>query len=92
MLRPRNRALAINQPIVKTQRGEYFVAIGKRGVSIYDQVGHHKHLCRDVYRVSDAYKLVSRKVESKVQQAIELGDGVERKRGRALANGWSLLD
>ncbi|MCB0346719.1 MAG: 3-deoxy-7-phosphoheptulonate synthase [Bdellovibrionales bacterium] len=72
------KGLGYKPTYVQTQRGEYFVAIGKADFDIR-VVGHHPHV-RDVYRVSDAYKLVSRKWKAKPTR-ISLGDGVEVREG-----------
>lgn len=58
---------------VRTQRGHYLVCIGKKDFDIR-QLGHMKGIA-DIHRVSDDYKLVSRKW--KVDRTrIDLGDGV----------------
>lgn len=58
---------------VKTQKGSYLVAIGKKDFDIR-QLGHLQGIA-DIHRVSDDYKLVSRKW--KVGRThIDLGDGV----------------
>ena len=58
---------------VKTQVGDYLVCIGKKDFDIR-QLGHMKGIA-DIHRVSDDYKLVSRKW--KVDRThIDLGDGV----------------
>lgn len=58
---------------VKTQRGDYIVCIGKKEFDIR-KLGHMPGI-QDIHRVSDDYKLVSRKW--KVDQThIDLGDGV----------------
>lgn len=58
---------------VKTQAGDYFVCIGKKDFDIR-LLGHMKGIA-DIHRVSDDYKLVSRKW--KVERThIDLGDGV----------------
>lgn len=58
---------------VKTQRGDYIVCIGKKEFDIR-RLGHLPGI-RDIHRVSDDYKLVSRKW--KVDRThIDLGDGV----------------
>jgi len=58
---------------VKTQMGDYLVCIGKKEFDIR-QLGHMKGIA-DIHRVSDDYKLVSRKW--KVERThIDLGDGV----------------
>jgi 3-deoxy-7-phosphoheptulonate synthase len=58
---------------VTTQKGSYLVGIGKKEFDIR-QLGHLKGIA-DIHRVSDDYKLVSRKW--KVERThIDLGDGV----------------
>ena len=58
---------------VKTQKGDYLVGIGKKEFDVR-QLGHMKGIA-DIHRVSDDYKLVSRKW--KVERShIDLGDGV----------------
>jgi 3-deoxy-7-phosphoheptulonate synthase len=58
---------------VKTQKGHYIVCIGKKDFDIR-QLGHIQGIA-DIHRVSDDYKLVSRKW--KVDRThIDLGDGV----------------
>src|SRR5688500_17930438 len=58
---------------VKTQKGDYLVGIGKKEFDIR-RLGH-MNVIADIHRVSDDYKLVSRKW--KVEQThIDLGDGV----------------
>jgi 3-deoxy-7-phosphoheptulonate synthase len=58
---------------VKTQKGDYLVGIGKKEFDIR-RLGHMNGIA-DIHRVSDDYKLVSRKW--KVEQTqIDLGDGV----------------
>jgi 3-deoxy-7-phosphoheptulonate synthase len=58
---------------VKTQKGNYLVAIGKKEFDIR-QLGHMKGI-RDIHRVSDDYKLVSRKWKVG-RTAVDLGDNV----------------
>jgi len=58
---------------VRTQRGHYLVGIGKKEFDIR-QVGHMAGIA-DIHRVSDDYKLVSRKWKVDRTQ-IDLGDGV----------------
>jgi 3-deoxy-7-phosphoheptulonate synthase len=58
---------------VNTQKGSYLVGIGKKEFDIR-QVGHMKGI-GDIHRVSDDYKLVSRKWKVG-RTAIDLGDGV----------------
>lgn len=59
---------------VKTQLGEYVIGIGKKDYDIR-QVGRLSGIA-DIHRVSDDYKLVSRKWKVK-RTVIDLGDGVE---------------
>lgn len=59
---------------VKTQLGEYVIGIGKKDYDIR-QVGRLSGIA-DIHRVSDDYKLVSRKWKVK-RTIIDLGDGVE---------------
>lgn len=58
---------------VKTQRGEYIVGIGKKELDIR-QIGNMKGIA-DIHRVSDDYKLVSRKWKVN-RTSINLGDEV----------------
>jgi 3-deoxy-7-phosphoheptulonate synthase len=58
---------------VKTQRGNYLVAIGKKEFDLR-QLGHMDGIA-DLHRVSDDYKLVSRKWKVDYS-SIDLGDGV----------------
>lgn len=58
---------------VKTQRGRYLVGIGKKEFDIR-QLGSMPGIA-DIYRVSDDYKLVSRKWKVE-RTAIDLGDDV----------------
>jgi 3-deoxy-7-phosphoheptulonate synthase len=58
---------------VKTQKGLYLVGIGKKDFDIR-QLGHLPGIA-DIHRVSDDYKLVSRKWKVG-RTAIDLGDGV----------------
>ncbi len=58
---------------VKTQHGTYLVGIGKKEFDIR-QVGHMKGIV-DIHRVSDDYKLVSRKWKVG-RTTIDLGDGI----------------
>ncbi|MEL6592435.1 MAG: bifunctional 3-deoxy-7-phosphoheptulonate synthase/chorismate mutase [Bacteroidota bacterium] len=63
---------------VRTQKGHYLIAIGKSAFDIR-RIGALPGI-KDVHRVTDNYKLVSRKW--KVQPtAIDLGDGVQIKEG-----------
>lgn len=63
---------------VRTQHSEYLVAIGKKEIDIR-QFGHLPGV-RDIHRVSDAYKLVSRKWKVKPTE-INLGDGTKIHEG-----------
>lgn len=66
-------ALGYKTTAVKTQKGDYIVSIGKKEFDIR-QLGHMPGIA-DIHRVSDDYKLVSRKW--KVDRTrIDLGDGV----------------
>lgn len=58
---------------VSTQQGDYLVGIGKKEFDMR-QLGHLPGI-RDIHRVSDEYKLVSRKWKVEPTQ-IDLGDGV----------------
>ncbi|PRY15578.1 3-deoxy-D-arabinoheptulosonate-7-phosphate synthase [Pontibacter ummariensis] len=58
---------------VKTQEGHYLVAIGKKEFDIRT-IGQLKGVA-DIYRVSDEYKLISRKWRVEPTR-IDLGDGV----------------
>ena len=67
------RSLEYKTTEVKTQKGDYLVGIGKKEFDVR-QLGHMKGIV-DIHRVSDDYKLVSRKW--KVERThIDLGDGV----------------
>jgi 3-deoxy-7-phosphoheptulonate synthase len=67
------KSLEYKTTMVKTQKGSYLVCIGKKDFDIR-QLGHMKGIA-DIHRVSDDYKLVSRKW--KVDRThIDLGDGV----------------
>src|ERR1044071_104801 len=59
---------------VKTQKGNYLVAIGKKEFDIR-HLGHLKGIS-DIHRVSDDYKLVSRKWKVG-RSSVDLGDGVK---------------
>lgn len=65
--------LGYKSTAVKTQVGEYLVGIGKKPFDIR-QLGHMPGIT-DIHRVSDDYKLVSRKWKTKHTQ-VDLGDGV----------------
>ncbi len=67
------KSLAYKATEVQTQLGSYLVAIGKQEFDIR-QLGHMKGIA-DIHRVSDDYKLVSRKWKVS-QTQIDLGDGV----------------
>ena len=58
---------------VKTQQRSYLVAIGKKDFDIRE-LGHMEGIA-DIHRVSDEYKLVSRKWKVDYTQ-LDLGDGV----------------
>lgn len=58
---------------VKTQRAHYLVAIGKKEIDLR-HIGHLPGV-KDVHRVSDAYKLVSKKWKVGAS-TVDLGDGV----------------
>ena len=64
---------------VKTQYGEYLICIGKKEFDIR-AVGHLPGV-RDIHRVSDAYKLVSRKWRI-ADTVIDLGENVKIGTGR----------
>jgi len=67
-------ALGYKTTEVKTQIGEYVIGIGKKDYDIR-QIGRLSGIA-DIHRVSDDYKLVSRKWKVK-RTVIDLGDGVE---------------
>ncbi|MBL7857127.1 MAG: bifunctional 3-deoxy-7-phosphoheptulonate synthase/chorismate mutase [Cyclobacteriaceae bacterium] len=69
----RIKSLEYKATPVTTQRGSYLVAIGKKEFDIR-QLGHLKGIA-DIHRVSDDYKLVSRKWKVNHTQ-IDLGEGV----------------
>jgi 3-deoxy-7-phosphoheptulonate synthase len=58
---------------VNTQRGTYLVGIGKKEFDLR-QLGHLKGIA-DIHRVSDDYKLVSRKWKVG-RSSVDLGDGI----------------
>ncbi|WP_276372371.1 bifunctional 3-deoxy-7-phosphoheptulonate synthase/chorismate mutase [Chryseolinea sp. H1M3-3] len=67
------KSLGYKTTEVKTQQGDYLVCIGKKEFDLR-QLGHMAGI-EDIHRVSDDYKLVSRKW--KVNRThIDLGDGV----------------
>lgn len=59
---------------VTTQFGDYIIAVGKKEFDIRG-IGQLEGI-KDIHRVSDAYKLVSKKWKVKDTQ-IDLGDGIE---------------
>jgi 3-deoxy-7-phosphoheptulonate synthase len=67
------KSLGYKSNEVKTQKGSYIVALGKKEFDIR-QLGHMNGIA-DIHRVSDDYKLVSRKWKVNRTQ-IDLGDGV----------------
>lgn len=67
-------ALGYKTNEVKTQIGEYVIGIGKKDYDIR-QIGRLSGIA-DIHRVSDDYKLVSRKWKVK-RTVIDLGDGVD---------------
>jgi 3-deoxy-7-phosphoheptulonate synthase len=69
----RIKSLGYKTNEVKTQKGFYLVALGKKEFDIR-QLGYMKGIA-DIHRVSDDYKLVSRKWKINRTQ-IDLGDGV----------------
>lgn len=66
-------ALGYKSTRVRTQNGDYLIGIGKREIDIR-RLGQMEGVT-DVHRVSDDYKLVSRKWKVN-RTAIDLGDGV----------------
>src|ERR1044071_8818388 len=67
------KSLEFKATEVKTQRGTYLVGIGKKEFDLR-QLGHMKGIA-DIHRVSDDYKLVSRKWKVG-RSSVDLGDGV----------------
>jgi 3-deoxy-7-phosphoheptulonate synthase len=67
------RSLEYKTNIVRTQKGNYIVCIGKKDFDIR-QLGHMQGIA-DIHRVSDDFKLVSRKWKVDRSQ-LDLGDGV----------------
>jgi 3-deoxy-7-phosphoheptulonate synthase len=67
------QALDFKATEVKTQGGTYLVGIGKKEFDLR-QLGHLQGIS-DIHRVSDDYKLVSRKWKVG-RSAVDLGDGV----------------
>ncbi len=72
-IREKMQSLDFKSTEVKTQRGVYLVGIGKKEFDIR-QLGHMKGIA-DIHRVSDDYKLVSRKWKVG-RTSVDLGDGV----------------
>lgn len=66
-------ALGYKSTRVRTQNGDYLVGIGKKEIDIR-RLGQMEGVA-DIHRVSDDYKLVSRKWKVN-RTAIDLGDGV----------------
>ena len=64
--------------LVKTQRSTYLVAIGKKEIDIR-AIGRLPGV-KDVHRVTDEYKLVSRKWKA-TNTKIDVGDGIEINSG-----------
>lgn len=73
-VRSRLQELKYKSTLVKTQKGEYLVGVGKSTFDIRN-VGHMDGV-RDIHVVSDDYKLVSRKWKVGRSQ-IDLGDHVK---------------
>src|SRR5688572_29741046 len=67
------KALDYKTTLVKTQVGDYVVGIGKKEFDLR-RLGHMPGIL-DIHRVSDDYKLVSRKWKIN-RTVIDLGDGV----------------
>ena len=74
----RMKDLGYKSTEVQTQRGHYLIAIGKAEFDIR-HIGSLPGV-KDVHRVTDAYKLVSRKWKVRPTE-IDLGDGVVIKEG-----------
>lgn len=73
-IRKQLSAIQYSLNTVKTQFGDYIIAVGKKEFDIRS-IGQLEGI-KDIHRVSDAYKLVSKKW--KVQDTIiDLGDGIE---------------
>lgn len=70
----KTKSLGYKTTEVNTQRGSYLVNIGKKEFDIR-LLGHMKGI-QDIHRVSDEYKLVSRKWKVN-DTRIDLGDGVQ---------------
>ena len=68
------KSLGYKTTWVKTQVGEYIIGIGKNDFDIR-QIGSLPGIS-DIHRVSDDYKLVSRKWKVN-RTVIDLGDGVQ---------------
>lgn len=67
------KSLEYNTTEVKTHKGNYLVGIGKKEFDLR-RLGHMKGIA-DIHRVSDDYKLVSRKWKVG-RTVVDLGDGV----------------
>jgi 3-deoxy-7-phosphoheptulonate synthase len=63
---------------VRTQCGDYLIGTGKASFDIR-QIGHMPGI-KDLHRVSDDYKLVSRKWKVK-PSVVDLGDGIQIRQG-----------
>ena len=72
-LRDRLKEMSFSSSRVSTQYGDYLIGVGKRDIDIR-AIGTLEGV-RDIHRVSDAYKLVSRKWRVHDTE-IDLGDGV----------------
>ncbi len=72
-IKEKMHALDFKSTEVRTQNGTYLVGIGKKEFDIR-QLGHMKGIA-DIHRVSDDYKLVSRKWKVG-RTSVDLGDGV----------------
>lgn len=72
-IRTKVKSLDYKSNEVRTQRGSYLVCIGKKEFDIR-QLGHMPGIA-DIHRVSDDYKLVSRKWKVG-RSKVDLGDGV----------------
>jgi 3-deoxy-7-phosphoheptulonate synthase len=73
---------------VKTQFENYLVCIGKQDLDIRI-IGHLKGV-KDIHRVSDNYKLVSRKWKTE-NTKIDLGNNVDYWKWSSKFNGWSMF-
>lgn len=72
-IKEKMHALDFKSTEVRTQNGTYLVGIGKKEFDIR-QLGHMKGIA-DIHRVSDDYKLVSRKWKVG-RTRVDLGDGI----------------